>query len=41
MTQPTRFVGRSPEQVVEFLDEHVAPWLARERAGVDVEEVRV
>lgn len=41
VTQPTRFVGRSPEQVVEFLDEHVAPWLARERNGVDVEEVRV
>jgi adenylosuccinate lyase len=36
-----RFVGRSPEQVVEFLDEHVAPWLARERQQTEVEEVRV
>jgi adenylosuccinate lyase len=41
VTEPTRFVGRSPEQVVEFLDEHVAPWLARARTGVEVEEVRV
>lgn len=38
---PTRFVGRAPQQVVEFLDEEVAPWLARERAGVDLDEVRV
>jgi adenylosuccinate lyase len=41
VTDPTRFVGRSPQQVVEFLEEHVAPWLARERAGVEQEEVRV
>lgn len=40
-TEPSRFVGRSPRQVEEFLDEHVAPWLARERAGVELEEVRV
>jgi adenylosuccinate lyase len=37
----TRFVGRAPEQVVEFLDETVAPWLARERAGLELDEVRV
>jgi adenylosuccinate lyase len=37
----TRFVGRAPQQVEEFLDEHVAPWLSRERASVEVEEVRV
>ena len=41
VTEPGRFIGRSSQQVIEFLDEHVAPWLARERAGVDVEEVRV
>ncbi|WP_026850751.1 adenylosuccinate lyase [Gemmatimonas phototrophica] len=41
VADPTRFVGRSPEQVVEFLDEHVAPWLARERTVTEVEEVRV
>ena len=39
--EPSRFVGRAPEQVVEFCDEVVAPWLARDRAVVDVEEVRV
>lgn len=38
---PSRFVGRSPEQVDEFLAEHVAPWLARDRAPVAQEEVRV
>ena len=37
---PSRFVGRAPEQVDEFLAETVAPWLERRRA-VDVEEVRV
>ena len=41
VAEPTRFVGRAPEQVVEFLDEHVAPWLSRERAGAELEEVRV
>jgi len=41
VADPSRFVGRSPQQVGEFLDEHVAPWLARERASVEVEEVRV
>ena len=41
VAEPTRFVGRAPEQVVEFLAEHVTPWLARERAAVEVEEVRV
>jgi adenylosuccinate lyase len=39
--EPSRFVGRAPEQVEEFLAEHVAPWLARERADVEREEVRV
>lgn len=38
---PHRFVGRAPQQVVEFCEEVVAPWLARDRAGVVVEEVRV
>jgi adenylosuccinate lyase len=41
VAEPTRFVGRAPEQVVEFLAEHVTPWLSRERAAVEVEEVRV
>jgi adenylosuccinate lyase len=41
VAEPSRFVGRAPEQVVEFLDEHVAPWLSRERTGADLEEVRV
>ena len=39
--EPSRFVGRAPQQVEEFLDEVVAPWLARDRGGVGVEEVRV
>ena len=39
--EPSRFVGRAPEQVIEFLDEHVAAWLARERAGTELDEVRV
>jgi adenylosuccinate lyase len=38
---PARFVGRAPQQVLEFLEESVAPWLARERAGVELDEVRV
>ena len=38
---PHRFVGRAPQQVVEFCDEHVAPWLARERSGGAVDELRV
>lgn len=41
VAEPNRFVGRAPQQVDEFLDEHVAPWLSRERAAVDVDEVRV
>jgi adenylosuccinate lyase len=41
IADPSRFVGRSPQQVVEFLAEHVAPWISRERAGAEVEEVRV
>lgn len=36
-----RFVGRAPAQVDEFLDEEVAPWLARDRSGAEVEDVRV
>lgn len=39
--EPSRFVGRAPEQVDEFLGEHVAPWLARTRSGAEAEEVRV
>ena len=38
---PHRFVGRAPQQVVEFCDEHVAPWLARERSGGSADELRV
>jgi len=39
--EPSRFVGRAPQQVEEFLNEAVAPWLARGRSGIAVEEVRV
>lgn len=38
---PARFVGRAPQQVDEFLDEIIQPWLARERLSNVVEEVRV
>ncbi len=38
---PVRFVGRAPEQVDEFLADHVAPWLNRDRPAATVEEVRV
>lgn len=39
---PERFVGRAPQQVDEFLDEVVAPVLARrDIAAVEREEVRV
>ena len=38
---PRRFVGRAPEQVDEFLDEAVAPRLARLTAVVEPEAVRV
>jgi adenylosuccinate lyase len=41
VAEPARFVGRAPQQVEEFLEEHVAPWLSCERASVDQEEVRV
>jgi adenylosuccinate lyase len=41
VADPSRFVGRAPQQVDEFLEEHVAPWLSRERTVVEVEEVRV
>ena len=37
---PSRFVGRAPEQVDEFLSETVAPWLER-RNAVELDEVRV
>lgn len=39
--EPSRFVGRAPQQVDEFLDEVVAPWLTRDRGRGAVEEVRV
>jgi adenylosuccinate lyase len=38
---PSRFVGRAPEQVDEFLDEVVAPLLASGGEGPGLEEVRV
>ncbi|MEQ1689925.1 MAG: adenylosuccinate lyase [Gemmatimonas sp.] len=38
---PQRFVGRAPEQVIEFCDEEVAAWLARDRSAAIVDEVRV
>ncbi|HEX5385982.1 MAG TPA: adenylosuccinate lyase [Gemmatimonadales bacterium] len=41
---PSRYVGRAPEQVAEFLDEHLAPLLARVRAlaaEADTAELRV
>ncbi len=41
VADPSRYVGRAPQQVDEFLDEHVAPWLARERISAEIEEVRV
>ena len=40
LADPSRFVGRAPQQVDEFLSENVAPWLER-RNAVDLEEVRV
>jgi adenylosuccinate lyase len=30
LVDPRRFVGRAPEQVARFLDDHVAPMLARQ-----------
>ncbi len=41
VADPSRFVGRAPQQVDEFLDEVVAPWLDRERTRSALEEVRV
>ena len=41
VADPARFVGRAPQQVEEFLAEHVAPWLSKERAQAEREEVRV
>jgi adenylosuccinate lyase len=41
VADPRRFVGRAPEQVTEFCDEVVAPWLARERVSQAPDEVRV
>jgi adenylosuccinate lyase len=42
---PTRFTGRSPEQVTEFIDEYLDPLMARARAAtpasVDGVELRV
>ena len=39
---PKRFIGRAPEQVDEFLAEHVTPLLASPRASaVEREELRV
>ena len=33
LVDPRRFVGRAPEQVSRFLDDHVAPALAKQTAG--------
>lgn len=42
LTRPERFVGRAPEQVVEFLDAEIEPVLARERKRLGQSgEVRV
>jgi adenylosuccinate lyase len=30
LVEPARFVGRAPQQVVRFLDDHVAPMLAKQ-----------
>lgn len=38
---PSRFVGRAPEQVDEFLADVVAPWLSGARGPSALEEVRV
>jgi adenylosuccinate lyase len=38
---PTRFVGRAPEQVDEFLRDVITPLFAGEGARSDVEEIRV
>jgi adenylosuccinate lyase len=39
LVDPARFVGRAPEQVTRFLDDHVAPMLARQsERAVDVSE---
>ncbi|HEX5581710.1 MAG TPA: adenylosuccinate lyase [Gemmatimonadaceae bacterium] len=40
-TDPTRFVGRAPEQVDEFLEEVIEPLLAGEETRVEREELRV
>jgi adenylosuccinate lyase len=42
LLDPSRYVGRAPEQVDEFLGEHVAPVLERNRDDLGQEsEVRV
>ena len=41
VADPSRFVGRAPEQVEEFLREHVAPWLERDLSSSGHDEVRV
>ncbi len=41
VADPSRFVGRAPEQVEEFLRDHVASWLERELSSSGHDEVRV
>jgi adenylosuccinate lyase len=41
LADPSRFTGRAPQQVDEFLVEHVRPVLARHPAAGAAEEVRV
>ena len=41
LADPARFTGRASQQVLEFLDEHVAPVLARFPESAAADEVRV
>jgi adenylosuccinate lyase len=41
LADPSRFTGRAPQQVTEFLAEHVTPLLARYPADTATDEVRV
>jgi adenylosuccinate lyase len=41
LADPARFTGRASQQVLEFLDEHVAPVLARFPDSAAADEVRV
>jgi adenylosuccinate lyase len=41
LADPSRFTGRAPQQVTEFLDEEVEPVLARYTGAAATDEVRV